>query len=419
MEPHNTTSFGRGWIPMERDIGLPDDANPFAPLPPAGGPRDYQNAGGFEGGAAFASAHPNPSRKREGLTLSLPFTPDRRVRFLHFLATTGNVRRACMGVGVSPQSAYVHKRRDAAFAHGWDAALLLARDAAEEVLAERALEGVHETIFYRGEAVGSRTRFDARLLLAHLARLDRHHQEAAGAAEIAARFDDYLAELTAGAPRFEAPFHDPEAPPQWSPAQPTRDEALLDARERALHRFPERFEDLPPETRAELEATGLDKYDGWSRALAQSQSRAEQTAAATWDEAAEARLAALDALLDDAVREAAPVPTGAATIDPGPPPVCAPHGRSETACATGGEGGPSAPLPSCADPAEPPSELPAEPPLETKSLASLRTVSTLSTCAPPGSPRLRPAPLGSARLRLAAGTGIAALMGQAVSNGMI
>lgn len=416
MNQHHTSTFGRGWIPMERDIGLPDDVDPFAPLPPAGGPESQYCAGGFDGSAAFASAHPDPSHLREGHSMSLPFTPDRRVRFLHLLATTGNVRRACALVGVSAQAAYVHKRRDAAFAHGWQAALLLARDAAEEVLAERALHGVSETIFYRGEAVGSRVRFDARLLLAHLARLDRHQQEAAGAAEIAARFDDYLAELTAGAPRFEAPFHDPEAPPQWSPAQPTRDEALLDARERALHRFPARFEDLPPETRAELEATGLDKYDGWSRALAQSQSRAEQSAAATWDEAAEASLSALDALLDDAVlddavRADAPVPAGAAIIDPGPPPVCAPDGRSETACAAGGEGGPAAPLPSHSGPAEPP--------LETKSLAALRTVSTLSTCAPPGSPRLRPAPLAAARFRLAAGTGIAALMGQAVSNGMI
>ena len=298
MPQHNTSSFGRGWIPIERDIGLPHDSNPFVPLPSAGGPEGDDYAGGYAENAAYASAHPKPSRLQEGLCLALPFTLERRLRFLHLLAGTGNVRRACQAVGVSPQSAYVHKRRDAAFAAGWDAALILARDAAEEVLAERALRGTQETIFYRGEAVGSRVRFDARLLLAHLARLDRHHEQAEGAAIIAARFDDYLAELHTGEPRFEAPFHDREAPPEWSPAHPTRDEVRLTARERALHAFPQRFEDLPAETRAELETSGLHKYDRWHHACAQSQSRAEQAAAAAWDEAAQTRLAALDALFE-------------------------------------------------------------------------------------------------------------------------
>ncbi|GEN99036.1 hypothetical protein NSE01_08690 [Novosphingobium sediminis] len=291
--------------------------------------------------------------------LARPFTAERRVRFLHLLAGTGNVRRACHAVGVSAQSAYVHKRRDPGFAAGWDAALILARDAAEEVLAERALHGVSETIFYRGEAVGSRTRFDARLLLAHLARLDRHHEQAEGAAGIAARFDEYLAELHEGAPRFEAPFHDAEAPPQWSPAHPTRDEALLEARERVLHGFPPRFEDLPEETRAELEATGLDRYDGWSHAVAQSQSEAEHAAAATWDEAAQSRLAALDALFED---DAEPVEV----LDP-------PH-----SCEAGGGEARTRPIPT------------PEPPIETKSLPSLRTVSTVSTCPLPIRPLRQP-----------------------------
>lgn len=322
MSHHTTSSFGRGWIPMDRDIGLP-------------------------GGDPV-------------LRLARPFTPERRLRFLHLLASTGNVRRACHAVGVSPQSAYVHKRRDGAFAKGWDAALILARDAAEEVLAERALHGTEETIFYRGEAVGSRVRFDARLLLAHLARLDRHHAEAEGAAAIAARFDDYLAELHEGAPRFEAPFHDPEAPPEWSPAHPTREETLLKARERALRAFPDRFEDLAPETREALEAEGFDKYDGWSHAFAQDQAEAEQSAAATWDHAAETRLAALDTLF-----EAEDEPD---VLDP-------PHfhevqmGRG-TACEAGGGGG----------------LIEIEPPIETKSLSSPRTVSTVSTCPQPNRP---------------------------------
>ncbi len=40
------------------------------------------------------------------------------------------------------------------------------------MLAERALEGVEEQVFYHGEVIATRRRFDTRLLLAHLARLD-------------------------------------------------------------------------------------------------------------------------------------------------------------------------------------------------------------------------------------------------------
>ena len=205
MEQRSSSGFGRGWVPMERDIGIPNDDLPAPRI-----------------------AH--------------GFTPERQVRFLHHLATSGHVRRACAAVGVSAQAAYVCKRRDLAFARGWDAALVLARDAAEEVLAERALNGTREMIFYRGEVVGSRIRFDPRLLLAHLARLDKHHAEARDAANIAARFDEYLGEMLTGEPEFLAPLEDiePPEPTEWQPARPTREEALLAAREAALYAYARR-----------------------------------------------------------------------------------------------------------------------------------------------------------------------------------
>lgn len=287
MAQHNSSGFGRGWIPMERDIGLPGDGQTFYP--------------------------------------ARPFTSDRRVRFLHLLAVSGNVRRACADVGVSPQSAYVHKRRDAAFSHGWDAALLLARDAAEEMLAERALNGTRETIFYRGEAVGHRVRFDARLLLAHIARLDRHCDQAETAHGIAARFDEFLGELReAGAggegPEFRPADDDPGGPEQWYPGNPTREAAVLAARGVVINGFPEDLADLPPEELADLvdeeeaeDASGNgdeddgDEYpdedaedererDRWCAAYARAQDRAMKAAAAAWDAASTARLSALDAL---------------------------------------------------------------------------------------------------------------------------
>ncbi|WP_054121587.1 hypothetical protein [Novosphingobium sp. AAP93] len=227
------------------------------------------------------------------------------MRFLHILATSGNVRRACAVVGVSPQSAYVHKRRDAAFAHGWAAALLLARDAAEEMLAERALHGVRETIFYRGEAVGSRVRHDPRLLLAHLARLDRHAERAETAQDpapgIAARFDDYLAELAEAEasgcdPVFEPPIDEFDMPPQWTPAHPTRAEALRAAREDVLHDFPDDEADLTPEAVAGIDLDETDSEDLLDAALAKAQHTAETAAAKAWDTDHTARLATLEAI---------------------------------------------------------------------------------------------------------------------------
>lgn len=41
------------------------------------------------------------------------------------------------------------------------------------MLADRALNGVKENVFYHLEEVARRRRYDSRLLLAHLARLDR------------------------------------------------------------------------------------------------------------------------------------------------------------------------------------------------------------------------------------------------------
>jgi hypothetical protein len=124
------------------------------------------------------------------------WTPDRRTRFLSLLAESGDVRASALACGLSPQSVYKLRRRDGLFARAWLAALLLARDHSEQVMASRALDGVEEPIFYQGELVGTRRRYDNRLLLAHMARLDRLADDAE-AEEDAGRFDELLA-LVAG-----------------------------------------------------------------------------------------------------------------------------------------------------------------------------------------------------------------------------
>jgi hypothetical protein len=107
-------------------------------------------------------------------------TPDTRAfprtaqaEFLRELAQWGNVRAAAQVANVTRRAAYRMRRECMLFAELWDAALLCAKPQVEEVLADRALNGTQETVFYHGEEVATRTRYDARLLLAHLGRLDK------------------------------------------------------------------------------------------------------------------------------------------------------------------------------------------------------------------------------------------------------
>ena len=122
------------------------------------------------------------------------WTRERKAQFLDHLARHGNVRAACSRVGLSREAAYKLRRRDGQFARGWAAALVLAHEAGLEVLADRAIEGVEEPIWYRGELVGTRRKYDSRLLLALIARLDKLADDKAAKAD-AARFDELVASI--------------------------------------------------------------------------------------------------------------------------------------------------------------------------------------------------------------------------------
>jgi len=65
------------------------------------------------------------------------------------------------------------------------------------VLACRAIDGIEEEVWFRGEVVGTRRRYDSRLLLAHIARLDALARDEQVCAD-AARFDELVA-LAGGA----------------------------------------------------------------------------------------------------------------------------------------------------------------------------------------------------------------------------
>lgn len=248
------SSFGRGWISLERDIGLPDEAlldttwpDDEAPAP-QGARRSLlplaEGAGGGPVAGETVRQGPAPAADprwpEPAATPVHPqaFTSAKRARFLLALAEHGNARLAAREAGTSPQSAYVARRRDAAFAAGWDAAMLHAADHAGQVLAERALHGVSEPVWYRGEVVGSRTRYDNRLLLAHLARLDAHEARLPSARRaqvraIARDFDVYVGELATGT-----------AVPEE--AMPTLAQEVAAATSDACDEFPEDLADVDP-----------------------------------------------------------------------------------------------------------------------------------------------------------------------------
>lgn len=133
------------------------------------------------------------------------FPRERQAEFLAVLAEWGNVRAAARRVGVSRATVYRMRRLCPTFQNLWDAALLHARPQVEEVLADRALNGVEETVFYHGEEVAVRRRYDARLLLAHLARLDRLGRQRA-VVDTAYGFEHSLVRLARSQERREIPY---------------------------------------------------------------------------------------------------------------------------------------------------------------------------------------------------------------------
>jgi hypothetical protein len=304
------TAFGRGWIPAERSIGLPGEAGPQSPLPHAGG------AGG--GPVAMPPGEaPRPVRHTA-------WTAERKLRFLDCMAEHGNVRAACARVAVSPETAYKLRRREPLFAAAWEAALVLAREHAEQVLGTRAIDGTEEEVYYRGELVGCRRRYDTRLLLAHLARLDRR-AEAPFAQARAARFDELLALVAGHAPPPElcgegedagedndgAERADPLLPlareafvdkAGWRAAEAAR-EAVADDPEEGDEQAGEEVEEAAEEEESEAYREWLAEHEAaaaaWQAAEDAAAAAAEvarDAAAAQWDGWAECAWAAVDAL---------------------------------------------------------------------------------------------------------------------------
>ncbi|QTD56940.1 hypothetical protein [Parasphingorhabdus cellanae] len=178
--------------------GQEPDQHPFAAPAPDGERETLHLRYGDDGGAGDnesveASNEPNdaPRAKPARATRHDGWTPEIRVKFLEALANCGHVGSAAIFVERSRTSAYSLRRRNIDFSRAWDAALLIGRDVSTDALQDRAVNGIEEEVYYQGEVVGTKRRYDNRLLLAHIARLDRM-AERISVSRGAARFDEML-----------------------------------------------------------------------------------------------------------------------------------------------------------------------------------------------------------------------------------
>lgn len=97
-------------------------------------------------------------------------TPERQRVFLEAFAATGSVTEAARQAGASRQAFYTlrHREPTGPFATAWESASDRATHRLADVAYERAIEGVEEPVFQRGEQVGTRRRYNDRLLMALL-----------------------------------------------------------------------------------------------------------------------------------------------------------------------------------------------------------------------------------------------------------
>ena len=95
------------------------------------------------------------------------WTPERQIAFIEALADTGSVEAAAKAVNMSQSGAYHLRRQPEAesFRNAWAAALDLGVRRIEDVVMDRALNGVEEPLYSYGKLIGTRRKYNDRLLM--------------------------------------------------------------------------------------------------------------------------------------------------------------------------------------------------------------------------------------------------------------
>ena len=152
-----------GVIPAH-DFRSPQEIGGEGPEPPEG-PRPGSGAPARDRPSNAPAADSSAPRSRhDGLTA------ERQRIFLETLAATGSVGRAAKACGLSRQALYTHRKRAdvPAFREAWEVALSCAINRLGDIAFERAIDGVEEPVFWKGEQIGTRRRYNDNLLVALL-----------------------------------------------------------------------------------------------------------------------------------------------------------------------------------------------------------------------------------------------------------
>ncbi len=118
-----------------------------------------------------------PANTRKRLSLR------KQAKFLDILAQTGKVAESARAVGFTT-TAFLHKvrREDEDFAEAWDQAVQAAGDVLEAEAHRRAIDGVMDPVFYKGEVVGHKLQYSDQLLMFLLrgTRPEKYNQHGGG-----------------------------------------------------------------------------------------------------------------------------------------------------------------------------------------------------------------------------------------------
>jgi hypothetical protein len=103
-----------------------------------------------------------PTKKRRKRTR---WTPKAEGKFLGGLALMGVVSYAAQEADMSRSACYARRKMSRKFREAWDEALEVASDGMELAARQRAVSGVPEPQFYRGQEIGAVTRYSDQLLM--------------------------------------------------------------------------------------------------------------------------------------------------------------------------------------------------------------------------------------------------------------
>lgn len=182
------------------------------------------------------------------------WTPEKKRLFLECFAECGVIVDACEAAGMSARAVYNLRDRDPLFAAGLDAACVKARGPLADEAYSRARNGVVERIYKDGVVVAERHRYDNRLTMAVLtrldARIDRAEEKGSPHLALVERWDDYLDAVSEDRREDGLALLAPPEPPE--PEPPPSPGLGANARDHELH-------ELHPDEEEGME----DPYDVW------------------------------------------------------------------------------------------------------------------------------------------------------------